>query len=103
MREFCFIWALKEAYTKSLGLGLGLDFRRVECDLTQKTFRIDGVLLKGWQFWTFLLPYNGNVYVGALSNFIGSDATATFETLPSDALRIIDATEFVQYAVSELK
>ncbi|KLO15657.1 hypothetical protein SCHPADRAFT_812906, partial [Schizopora paradoxa] len=31
LRYLFIIWTLKEAYTKALGLGMGFDFRRIEC------------------------------------------------------------------------
>lgn len=45
------LWTLKEAYTKTLGLGLGFDFARIEYDVSTARVRIDSdTELLGWHF-----------------------------------------------------
>lgn len=59
------LWALKEAYTKTLGLGLGFDFARVECDLEKQRVRIDGqspAAQDGWEFIETSLEVHGDPY-----------------------------------------
>lgn len=47
------LWTLKEAYTKTLGLGMGFDFARIEYDVTSTRVRVDGAATAaadGWEF-----------------------------------------------------
>ncbi|KZT32125.1 hypothetical protein SISSUDRAFT_1055950 [Sistotremastrum suecicum HHB10207 ss-3] len=61
------LWTLKEAYTKSLGLGLGFDFSRIDYDFQAKQIKIDGEVTKGWVFYVFTLnELDGSRYQCAL-------------------------------------
>jgi hypothetical protein len=54
------IWALKEAYTKVLGLGLGFDFSRVEYDVNSGRVRVDRTSdLPSWEFVETIIDVQG--------------------------------------------
>ncbi|KDQ09980.1 hypothetical protein BOTBODRAFT_137247 [Botryobasidium botryosum FD-172 SS1] len=81
------IWTLKEAYTKALGIGLGFDFSRVEFNFLRDEVKVDGVLARGWEFRLFSLglpPDNEgrtkavtkdglDLYQGVVATWIGGD------------------------------
>jgi len=65
--RFYMIWALKEAYTKGIGDGLGFDFKRLEFTLTEEsriTARIDGVESD----WDFSIQFLDKEHVVAIAS-----------------------------------
>jgi 4'-phosphopantetheinyl transferase len=103
-RRFYWMWTVKEAYTKALGLGLGFDFSRVEFDTINRQVKIDGEIPKGWRFTMFTVPDGLDLYEGVVAEFVGGDLTE-FEDLSSGAaawLEISRATTIMRRAVEEL-
>jgi len=103
LRRFFWMWTLKEAYTKALGLGLGFDFRRVEFDATTDTVRVDGEIPKGWHFSKFEIQDGDDLYQGVVAEFVGGDETRVdSERGRHDWLIPFDAVSFVKRALREL-
>ncbi|KAG7448973.1 uncharacterized protein BT62DRAFT_963752 [Guyanagaster necrorhizus] len=104
LRRFFWIWTIKEAYTKALGLGLGFDFSRLEFDVTSDIFRVDAVVPPGWQFTKFMLMQGQDVYLGVVAEFTGgTETTITSENEAHPWLITYDAHLFTQQAVKELQ
>ncbi|KAK0468097.1 uncharacterized protein EV420DRAFT_1259606 [Desarmillaria tabescens] len=104
LRRFFWIWTIKEAYTKALGLGLGFDFSRLEFDVTSDIIRVDGAVSLGWQFKKFELVQGQDVYLGVVAEFTGGTETLiTSENEAHPWLIRYDAHLFVQRAVQELQ
>ncbi|KAH7916743.1 4'-phosphopantetheinyl transferase superfamily [Hygrophoropsis aurantiaca] len=101
IRRFFWIWTLKEAYTKALGIGLGFDFKRIEFDVTSNKVTIDGEVARGWQFLKFEISQSANTYVGVAAKFIGGRGV-TISDLSEGCLVCYDAVSFVDRAIEEL-
>jgi 4'-phosphopantetheinyl transferase len=104
LKRFFWIWTLKEAYTKALGLGLGFDFTRIQYDVLQNVVLIDGNAPKGWQFTKFEAVVGSDLYQGITAEFLGGTVT---NVLIADGREWLvssyDAAPFVQQAIHDLK
>jgi len=94
LRRIFWIWTLKEAYTKALGIGLGFDFSRVEFNFLRDEIKVDGVLAVGWEFRLFSLglPLEDegrskavikdglDLYQGVAATWIGGDKCRVIRT-----------------------
>lgn len=101
LHRFYWIWTLKEAYTKALGVGLGFDFQRIQYDVVEGHVSIDGEPARGWQFRRFELARSGDKYVGVAARFTGG-WTMSIEDLDVGSLVCYDAASFVDRAIEEL-
>lgn len=105
IRRFFWIWTMKEAYTKALGLGLGFDFRRIEYNLPTNILTVDGEVPKGWQLIKFEIDHKQDSYQGVAARFVGGDETVVVPhaSQGADWLVHYDAASFVCLAIEELK
>ena len=103
LRRFFWIWTLKEAYTKALGLGLGFDFRRVEFDVVNLIVRVDGQIPRGWHFSMFVIEDGEDLYQGVVAEYVrGTSTEVVNELTKPDWLTIHDAVPFTEHAIVEL-
>lgn len=102
---FFWVWTMKEAYTKALGLGLGFDFGRIEYDLLTNILTVDGDIPKGWQFIKFEVGPGHDLYQGVAAKFIGGDETVVLHhsSQNADWLVQFDAVSFVSNAIKQLE
>ncbi|KAG6833780.1 hypothetical protein H0H87_001212 [Tephrocybe sp. NHM501043] len=104
LRRFFWLWTMKEAYTKSLGLGLGFDFRRVEYDVNENVVRIDKKIAVGWRFTKFVLKDEDDLYQGVVAEYIGGSNLEIIDEFTSQRCLVAwDAVQFVETALVELK
>jgi len=103
LRRFFWMWTLKEAYTKALGLGLGFDFRRVEFDVINLIVRIDGQIPQGWHFSMFVIEDGEDFYQGVVAEHVGGTSTEVVnESMKPNWLTIHDAVPFTEHAIIDL-
>ncbi|KAF5387794.1 hypothetical protein D9615_000182 [Tricholomella constricta] len=104
LRRFLWIWTMKEAYTKALGLGLGFDFRRIEYDIEGNVLLVDKEIPEGWRFSKFVLNDEQNLYEGVVAEYVGGKGTEIIdESASRDWLTAYNAVEFVEEAIHELR
>jgi len=102
LSRFFLIWTIKEAYTKAIGLGLGFDLRRIECNIPTNTVMVDGVLATQWQFETSRVTVEEDVYQIAVAQFVGTGKGTVISLAQGQIVRS-DASCFVRKAVRQLK
>ena len=103
LRKFFWIWTLKEAYTKALGLGLGFDFRRVEFDVEENVVRVDEEILAGWRFSKFIINDGEDLYEGVVAEYVGgTQLEVILESNSQPWLLSHDAVSFVKKAIQNL-
>ncbi|KAF9263630.1 4'-phosphopantetheinyl transferase [Marasmius fiardii PR-910] len=103
LRTFFWIWTLKEAYTKALGLGLGFDFSRVEFDVAASIVRVDGEVPSGWRFTKFEMRVLDGLNVGVVAEHLGDIATVVVsEKEPKEWLKSLTAVAFLERAIQDL-
>lgn len=102
---FFWMWTLKEAYTKALGVGLGFDFRRVEFYPHQRVVKVDGDVLTGWKFKMFTLTHKQDLYQGVVANNVGGTSAAEVLLMNEDTdwITIEDAVPFIKTTMSLLE
>ncbi|KIY49581.1 hypothetical protein FISHEDRAFT_65511 [Fistulina hepatica ATCC 64428] len=104
LRRFFWIWTMKEAYTKALGVGLQFDFNRLEFDMVNEVVRVDGQPLEGWRFHRCSLDHPDGEYLLTIAEFVGGDGTVIVTGRePQPWLRTVDAVEFVKATITKLK
>ncbi|KAF9534407.1 4'-phosphopantetheinyl transferase superfamily [Crepidotus variabilis] len=105
-RQFFWMWTLKEAYTKAIGMGLGFDFKRVEFHPQERLVKVDGQIPVGWKFRMFVLKDGEDQYQGVCADFMGNSEQA--EVLPeniegnSSWLSVEEGVPFLNTAMSVL-
>jgi len=103
LRRFFWMWTLKEAYTKALGLGLGFDFRRVEFDVVNLIVRVDGQIPQGWHFSMFVIEDGEDFYQGVVAEHVGGTSTQVLkESIKPNWLTIHNAVPFTEHAIINL-
>lgn len=103
LKRFFWMWTLKEAYTKALGLGLGFDFSRIEFDVLNKVVKVDGQIPEGWRFNMFVIEDGEDPYQGIVAEYIGGVPTEVIEEGSKDWLKVKEAVSFTENAVNVLK
>lgn len=95
LRRFYWLWTMKEAYTKALGIGLGFDFRRIEYDMDSGVLRVDNATPKGWKFHKFMLTVGGDLYQGVVAEGTGdADTVIIPESQPPSWLTFENASDW---------
>ncbi|KAF8204949.1 4'-phosphopantetheinyl transferase superfamily [Pholiota molesta] len=103
LKRFFWMWTLKEAYTKALGLGLGFDFSRIQFDVLNKVVKVDGQVPEGWRFNMFVIEDGEDVYQGVVAEYVGGVPTEVIEVGSKDWLEVNEAVSFAENAVNVLK
>lgn len=102
LKRFFWMWTLKEAYTKALGLGLGFDFRRIEFDVVEGIVRVDGKVPEGWRFNKFVINDDEDQYQGVVAEYHGGIQTEVMsEANNSPWLTTYDAISFTEDAIAQ--
>jgi len=100
LKIFFWMWTLKEAYTKALGIGLGFDFKRVEFRVPTKQVYVDGVLLKSWIFNMVTIDVAGESYqVVVAEHKVDGETRIVEHTSPPDWLSCFAANTIAQEAL----
>ncbi|KAF5321092.1 hypothetical protein D9619_000959 [Psilocybe cf. subviscida] len=99
---FFWMWTLKEAYTKALGIGLGFDFRRIEFDVANKIVRVDKRIPPGWRFDMFEITDGDDLYEGVVAEYLGEGETMVTMHNTPEWLMVSDAATFTENAINTL-
>lgn len=104
LQRFFWMWTIKEAYTKALGLGLGFEFWRVEFDPERYIVRVNGEIPKGWKIYLFTLQDGEDLYEGAVADYVGEDEELTIERpdSPHPWLKLHTTKDFMERSVDKL-
>jgi len=76
-------------------------FRRIEYNVPDNVVKVDGGILKGWQFSKFQLLDDLDLYQGVVAEFVGGDGTSPLRA-PSERLMRFKADSFVHGAIQTL-
>lgn len=105
IRRFFWMWTLKEAYTKALGMGLGFDFKKVEFDVARKQVKVDGIPPNGWRFIMFTICDGEDLYEGVVAERAG-DTTEVVDASSGQCglewLKVVGAANVLHRAVKDL-
>lgn len=104
LKRFFWMWTLKEAYTKALGLGLGFDFKRIEFDVVERVVQVDGKVPEGWRFNMFVINDDEDQYQGVIAEYHeGIQTEVIMEADNMSWLKMYDAIPFIEDAIALLK
>jgi len=104
LKRFFWMWTLKEAYTKALGLGLGFDFKRIEFDVVGRIVQVDGKVPEGWRFNMFVINDDEDQYQGVIAEYHeGIQTEVIMEADDMSWLKTYDAIPFIEDAIALLR
>jgi hypothetical protein len=95
---------VKETYTKALGLGMGFDFGRIEFNYLTDEVKVDGEMLRGWEFHLFsfeIVEGGTELYEGVAARCVGGllecsvVRTSLEEVSRSKVFKLISAVDVV--------